>query len=222
LSVEFFFYLLAPLLVCRGIVLQAAVLLASVIFRFWLVHLLGRGVGEAWTYAFFPPNLCFFLAGSLGYVFYKHFRPRLEATLPSYRWTFYLFAAFFVTYNRLPKAHELYLVFIPLVCLMVPVLFCATRKNRVDRLIGELSFPFYLIHEHILIYMKSIFVSIKSSYADHLPVLYAPCCAFTTLLLAWLFYRFIETRTERYREGLFRRFSDKPSALDPDRLKATV
>jgi peptidoglycan/LPS O-acetylase OafA/YrhL len=70
--------------------------------------------------------------------------------------------------------------------------------------------------------MKSIFVSINHGFEDHLPLLYAPCCAFTTLLLAWLFYRFIETRTERYRESLFRRFRDEPSALDPDKLRGAA
>jgi peptidoglycan/LPS O-acetylase OafA/YrhL len=222
LSVEFFFYLLAPLLVCRTVLVQAAVLLASVALRLWLAHVLGHADGDAWTYAFFPPNLGFFLAGSLGYVFYRNFRPRLEEELPKYRWTFYLFAAFVATYNRLPFAHELGFVFIPLVALMVPVLFCAFRKNRVDRLIGELSYPFYLIHEHVLIYMKSVFVSINRGFEDHLPLLYAPCCAVTTLLLAWLFYRFVETRTERFRESLFRRFRDEPSALDPDKLRGAA
>jgi peptidoglycan/LPS O-acetylase OafA/YrhL len=222
LSVEFFFYLLAPLLVCRTVVFQAGMLLASLALRMWLGHTLGHAEGDAWTYTFFPPNLCFFLAGSLGYVFYMNFRPRLEAGLPKHRWTFYVFAVFIAAYNRLPFAHDLAVVLIPLVCLMVPVLFCATRKNRIDRLIGELSYPFYLIHEHVLIYMKSVFVSLFRSPEDHLPVLYAPCCAFTTLLLAWLFYRLIETRTERYRENLFRRFRDQPSALDPDKLRATA
>jgi len=200
LGVEFCFYLLAPFLVCRSAKLQASVLLGSVALRFVLVYLFGDKT--PWTYTFFPPNLCFFMAGSLGYLFYKQYRARMEAALPSYRWTFFLFAVFVVTYNRLPMAHQLYLVLIPLVCVMVPTLFAATRNNHLDRLIGELSYPFYLIHEHVLIYMNSLF-------ANRAQWIYAPFCVALTLLLSYLFYRFIELRTERYREGLYKKAKNK-------------
>jgi peptidoglycan/LPS O-acetylase OafA/YrhL len=226
LGVEFAFYLIAPWLVCRPVAVQAAALIASWAFRSWISHAFGTPWSlfpdNPWAYTFFPPNLGFFLAGSIGYVFYRTYKVQLAAKLPSYQWTFYPFAVFVATYSRLPASNYLFLALIPIVCVMVPVLFAATRNNLRDRLIGELSYPFYLIHEHILFYLKSIFVAINPKNEGHLPFYYAPACVLITLGLAWLFYRFIETRTERYREKLFQRFRQIPSALDPDQWKATA
>jgi len=209
LGVEFCFYLLAPFLVCRSAKLQIAVLLVSVASRFALTYLLGEKT--PWNYTFFPPNLCFFMAGSIGYLFYKQYRTRIETAVRSYPWTLFIFAAFVVTYDRLPMAHQLYVVLIPLVCLMVPVLFAATRNNHTDRLIGELSYPFYLIHEHVLIYMQALF-------AHRAQWIYAPFCVALTLLMAYLFYRFIETKTERYREGLYEKARNKKLLLEKTAL----
>jgi peptidoglycan/LPS O-acetylase OafA/YrhL len=210
LGVELSFYILAPLLVCRSARLQTSVLLASLVLRCLVPYLIeGKplgsyvlGSGTPWTYVFFPSNLCFFLAGSLGYLFYRRNRSWIEATLSSRKWILFLFGAFVVTYNRLPMTHLLYLIFIPIVCLMVPVLFAVTRNNHSDRLIGELSYPFYLIHEHVLFYMHNLF-------ADRAQWIYVPCCVALTMLLSYLFYRFIETKTEHYREGLYQRAKNK-------------
>jgi len=222
LGVELSFYLLAPLLVCRSAKLQVSVLLASLVFRCLLPYLLeGKtlwayvlGAGTPWTYIFFPTNLCFFLAGSLGYLFYKRNRSWIEATLPSHKWIFFVFGAFVVTYNRLPLSHQLYLILMPMVWLMVPLLFAATRTNHVDRLIGELSYPFYLIHEHVLFYMQGVF-------ANRAQWIYAPCCIALTMLLSYLFYRFIETKTEHYRESLYQRAKNKNLVPEKTPLAST-
>ena len=213
LSVEFCFYLLAPFIVCRGAGIQAGVLLASVALRYFFMHCLGDET--PWNYTFFPPNVAFFVAGSLGYLFYRKYRAQMEAALPSYKWIFFVFGAVVVTYNRLPFSHQLYLVLFPIVCVMVPLLFAVTRTNRVDRLIGELSYPFYLIHQHVLIYLFVLF-------NGHTQTFYAPACVILTTLLAYLFYRFIETRTEHYRERLYQKAKnqnlvskDAPLANDP-------
>jgi peptidoglycan/LPS O-acetylase OafA/YrhL len=205
LGVELCFYLIAPFLVCRSAKLQILVLLTSVASRWLLSSLLGQQT--PWNYVFFPSNLCFFLAGSIGYLFYKRYRARIEAAIPSYQWTFFIFALFVVTYNRLPKAEQLYVIMIPLVCLMVPLLFAATRNNRVDRLIGELSYPFYLIHLHLLWYMHILF-------ANRAQWIYAPACVALTMLLSYLFYRFIETKTEHYRESLYQKSKNKRLVLE--------
>ena len=91
LGVELAFYLLAPLLVCRSAMLQATVLLVSLALRcclpYWIegqslwTYLTSEGI--PWTYAFFPSNLCFFMAGSLGYLFYKQNRSRIDRGDPA-------------------------------------------------------------------------------------------------------------------------------------------
>ena len=206
LGVELAFYLYAPLLVCRSIKVQASVVLASLALRFLLADLIDgqslwaylQGEGTPWTYVFFPSNLCFFLAGSIGYQFYKRRRSWIEATVTSHKWIFLVFGVFVATYNRLPMSQYLYVILIPAVCVMVPMLFAATRNHHLDRLVGELSYPFYLIHLHVLLYMEILF-------AHRAQWIYAPTCVAVTLVLSWLFYRFVETRTEHYREGLYRK-----------------
>jgi peptidoglycan/LPS O-acetylase OafA/YrhL len=210
LGVELAFYLFAPFLVCRSIAVQASVLAASLVLRGFMPWLTEgdsfwsyvQGEGTPWTYVFFPSNLCFFLAGSIGYRFYKLNRPRIEQTLPSLKWVFILFAIFIATYDRLPGSRWLWVILVPLVCVMVPLLFAATRSHHLDRLVGELSYPFYLLHLHVLLYMQILFAG-KAQW------IFAPACVMVTLLLSYLFYRFIETRTEHFREELYRKAKKK-------------
>ena len=139
------------------------------------------------TYVFFPSNLCFFLAGSIGYQFYKRRREWIEVTVSSHKWIFLVFGVFVATYDRLPKSQYLYVILIPAVCVMVPMLFAATRSHHLDRLVGELSYPFYLIHLHVLLYMEIVF-------AHRVQWIFAPTCVTVTLVLSWVFYRFVERR----------------------------
>ncbi len=203
LAVELTFYVVAPFLVCRSAGVQLSFLSASLVLRVIFHYFFGRE--SHWIYLFGPSNLYFFMAGSLGYLFYKKYRPRTEAFALNYPWIFWIFAAFLVTYTRLPFAHQLYLVFLPLVFLMVPLLFAATRTNRIDRLIGELSYPFYLIHMQVLYLWDLLFAKQATAIAG-------PACVAATMLLAYLFYRYIEIRTEHFREGLYKRRKEKIEA----------
>lgn len=210
LGVELAFYVFAPFLVGRSLVVQVSILIASLVLRCFMPWLTAgqtfwtflQGEGTPWSYVFFPSNLCFFLAGSIGYRIYSLKRARIEKALPTLRWIFIPFALFVATFTRLPGSHWLWVVLIPLACVMVPLLFAATRNHHLDRLVGELSYPFYLIHLHVLLYMQRLFDG-KAQW------IYAPACIALTLLLSYLFYRFFETRTEHYREGLYRKAKER-------------
>ena len=79
---------------------------------------------------------------------------------------------------------------------MVPLLFASTRSNRRDRLIGELSYPYYLIHFHVVIAVEAV---LHENYNS----LFGPTCAGITLVLAYAFYHLVEVKSERFRENLF-------------------
>jgi peptidoglycan/LPS O-acetylase OafA/YrhL len=81
---------------------------------------------------------------------------------------------------------------------MVPLLFAYTHRNKTDRLIGELSYPYYLVHYHVIA-VAEFFLHEKYNS------LFGPLCAVVTLGLAWLLYQTIEIRTEHYRERLFQK-----------------
>ena len=139
------------------------------------------------------------MAGSLSYVIYKNYQARLKAIASSKPWIFLIFALLALDYCRFPHTRQLYLIWMPMVFIMVPMLFTLTSRNRLDRLIGELSYPCYLIHPHVLLF------TVPLLSAPRVQWLLGPVSFVLTLILCYLFYRFIETKTEHFREGLYQK-----------------
>ncbi len=197
LAVEFSFYVLAPFLVRRPARTQIIIFALCFLVRA-VIYLSLRQDAYHWIYCLFPPNLFFFMAGSLSYIIYKNYQPQLRA-LASKRWIFLIFGVLALDYCRFPYTRQLYLIWMPLVFIMVPLLFTLTSRNRTDRLIGELSYPCYLIHPHVLIFTLPLFAAPKVQW------LLGPVSFILTLIPCYLFYRLIETKTERFRENLYRK-----------------
>jgi peptidoglycan/LPS O-acetylase OafA/YrhL len=204
LAVEFCFYLLAPFIVRRPWQTQLIALALCAAVR--LGVLFAAPDGRLWSYALFAPNLFFFVAGSLAYAFYKRYHAQLRAVIAPRPWVLIPFVVLALDYCRFPLTRQLYLVWMPLVFVMVPILFALTSRSRVDRLIGELSYPCYLIHQHVLIFTKQVFLGTRNEW------LLGPVSIVLAVILSYLFYRFIEARTERFREKLYvKSVSYKPS-----------
>lgn len=198
LAVEFSFYVLAPFLVRRSTRTQITILALCFIIRA-VTFLTIPYDPYNWIYSWFPPNLFFFMAGSLSYVIYKNYHVQLKTIALSKPWIIGLFAILALDYCRFPQMRQLYLIWMPLVFIMVPLLFALTCKNRLDRYIGELSYPCYLIHPHVLLFTLPLLSAPRYQW------LMGPASFALTLLLSYLFYRFIETKTERFRENLYRK-----------------
>jgi peptidoglycan/LPS O-acetylase OafA/YrhL len=145
LGLEFYFYLLAPLVVRRGPIVIAAAIAGSLILR---IALLGAGFsGEPWTYRFFPSEIALFLTGSLGYYAYvsrsdaerKQVYRLLSVT------ALLLFASLaFSKWDGVSRLASLSLLCA--VIIGVPRLFELTRNMAWDRYLGELSYPLYICH----------------------------------------------------------------------------
>jgi len=210
LAVEFCFYVLAPFLVRRAARTQIVILALCFLVRAVMFYTIPYDAHH-WIYCLFPPNLFFFMAGSLGYIIYKNYQARLKSLASTKPWVVVAivapFAILALDYCRFPGTHQLYLVWLPLVFIMVPVLFTLTCRNRVDRLIGELSYPCYLIHPHVLMFTVPLFMTTRYEW------LLGPVSFVLTLILCCLFYRFIETKTERFREGLYQK--SKRASVEP-------
>jgi peptidoglycan/LPS O-acetylase OafA/YrhL len=211
LAVEFSFYVLAPFLVRRPVRAQLMILALCFMLRavtYWVVP----DDAYHWIFNLFPPNLFFFMAGSLSYVIYKNHQDRLRAIASSKPWIFVIFGLLALEYCRFPFTRQLYLVWMPLIFVMVPLLFAVTCRNRLDRLIGELSYPCYLIHAHVLM------LTIPLLSASRLQWLLGPVSVALTLILSYLFYQFIEARTERFRAGLYQ----KSHRASPEQTPSSV
>lgn len=151
LSSELLFYICAPFIV-RSPRRIAVVLLLSFCLRMAMIY--GLGVSSAvWGGRFFPMTLCVFLLGAGAY----HIGKALEGRLPLRR-AGIGFMAFFVGFSLWSLYAEgrilytsdydtlgfwvVYLVF----AAALPCVFALSRNWRWDRLIGDLSYPVYLVH----------------------------------------------------------------------------
>ena len=163
-GVELMFYLLVPLLTRLKNHWLAGVLVLSLAARFYTYYVIGWR-DDPWSYRFMPFELCFFIMGMLACRFWKNHRPALESSLG------FLSGAG----HRLMMARVLCVIglcFLLKVCVFVaskwvdrgsatllfnfcwmallPVLFTMSRADRIDREVGELSYPIYLIHYFII------------------------------------------------------------------------
>ena len=200
LALEMMFYVIAPFIVRWPAWPQILVFLASVILRvttYWMID----PTEHPWHMEhFFPYELAFFMAGSIGYQIYRHKKvllQRLEGFTSWFRWVFF---AFIIVYSRLPgTSYQRESILMPLLFLMIPLLFFHTKNNSRDRLIGELSYPFYLIHSLILFLMRPWVPLYFPSILEG--PLYAVMCVGS----AYLIYRNIDEKIDTYRHRLFER-----------------
>ena len=212
LSVEFLFYLIAPFLVRRSWRVQLAIFAACAGVRaatYFLVKYFAQQDAYHWIYCLFAPNLFFFMAGSLAYVIYRTYREQLRAFAMSKPWILLPFVVLGLDYCRFPHWRDLYLLWMPLVFVTIPLLFALTSRSRMDRLIGEMSYPCYLIHPHVLMATLPLLRGSKQEW------LIGPLSFAITLTICVLFYRFVESKTERFRESLYRKAHPKDYIQPP-------
>jgi peptidoglycan/LPS O-acetylase OafA/YrhL len=165
LSSEIFFYALAPFVV-RSPLRLVAVLAISLAIRFGLVS--AGWTGGFWSYWFIPSTMCMFTLGSLSYFIYRR--------IAGWRWSVLIgrsALAFMIGWLvglsllygiALPKGNVnsldeprfwiAYLTF----AAVLPFVFCATKRVAVDRMIGDLSYPLYLVHGLVLGFIYNWFL----------------------------------------------------------------
>lgn len=161
-GVELTFYALAPYLNrlrSRWLVFIALAALAARLFAYWRMGL----AHDPWDYRFFPFEMSLFLFGMLGYRLYK----RTTVPQPSQRFRCnskcsYLLGAFILLLllyvharavgilSRIMGPEIGVLVTYPFWALGIPVLFFAFENQKSDRIIGELSYPIYLLQNIVI------------------------------------------------------------------------
>ncbi len=148
-SLELMFYLLCPLLLklqTRWLIVLA---LAGIAARM-AAYELGAS-SSLWTDTFFPFELSFFIAGTLAFRAYsrdRYFRSRAVAIVP------YIAVAVTPLLTALQPLSPVYglpdyyysMAMIAVVAICLPTTFNYFRRSRLDAVIGELSYPLYVIH----------------------------------------------------------------------------
>jgi peptidoglycan/LPS O-acetylase OafA/YrhL len=204
LVAEATFYLIAPFIVCSARRTTVA-LVATLALRFFFMTILGQRSG-IWGYFFFPGAACMFILGSAAYHAHK-FMPRPDLH-PIAGWVALTgFATWFgtlVSTNNvvmaspadwsidLPKFWVLYLLF----AASVPFIFEATKNVKIDREIGEISYPLYVVHGLVvgLVYFR--WSGPQGSVPD------AWAAVTLSIFAAYIMRQFVETPIERWRNRI--------------------
>jgi peptidoglycan/LPS O-acetylase OafA/YrhL len=142
LSLELMFYLLAPFLNRLKNKYLLLIMSLSLGLRFFLYS---RGLNhDPWNYRFFPNEIVFFLAGILMYRIYRFIKNKSFKFISFYSFFFYF--SYLIFYQFLPHERTKQLVLFILSFIFIPFIFNLFKNNKVDRFIGELSFPVYVSH----------------------------------------------------------------------------
>jgi peptidoglycan/LPS O-acetylase OafA/YrhL len=142
IATEIAFYALAPFIVTRGRWIALLALAAGLAARACLL-----GVPyDPWRYYLTPAVLCFFLLGHLMQIA----RPPHWVTVGAAVGLAACLAAFDLVREADIDGWRYWMVYL-LFAAILPVLFEATRTNRFDQVLGDLSYPVYLVHVPVIV-----------------------------------------------------------------------
>lgn len=207
LAEELVFYAIAPFVVfsVRRIVVLLFVSLVVRVFFLWQDTSFPPIV---WGYWFFPSTLSFFCLGSLSYFGYQtmsSFSERRQELLANIAGLaigliFLMWIAVTIRGGKgiLYEGNHYdsinHWIFYVCVTVAIPFVFLATKNWRFDRLLGELSYPLYLVHGFVIGIVLSS-GALKSPGNLWTEIIIIGCSVGTASLI----YMFIEEPIDRFR-----------------------
>lgn len=194
LSIELLFYLLAPLFIRRKTIFIIILLLLSISVRV-IIYSLGFH-HEPWTNKFFPTELAFFLAGILAFRMYQK---KLFFKIKRMEFIIFYIALVLLTlvYDMLPKIsgiiNPMQLLYFIFFFTITPLIFGFLKNNKLDRFIGELSYPIYISHIFIFLVIRNLNITKNPNTNSLLSIV-------STILFSILLYVSIIKPVEKYRK----------------------
>ena len=185
LGLELSFYLVAPFFIARSSLVVASVVAGSCLLRFAIFPWCGVEA-ERLGYRFFLFEIVFFCFGGLAYKLYAWERFRSLGGRVHGAVVLALAVPFLSFAWDVPEA-----VRYVALALCIPSLFLLTRDSRLDRFVGELSYPIYISHILVL-YALTQYTTVD----DELPGVVL------TLVLSVLLYVFVERQAEERRKRI--------------------
>ncbi len=190
IGLELFFYLICPFFLRKKNKTIIALFIISVMIKIIIKKVLLLDDGN-WTFRFFPSELMFFLIGYFSYTIYKKYQDKLQFKI-SYTFPFITIAILFLLWFA-PLIYSLkYLLFIIIMAMSVPVLFSNYKRNKIDRIIGELSYPMYISYSLVIMIVSCI--SLKTSEN-------ALIISLSTIILSTILYFMIIRKLEVYKKN---------------------
>ena len=195
LGLEIVFYIVIPFLIHRK-KLMLFLVFCSLGLRLYFLKI-GIGLLDPWVYRFFPTELLFFL---LGVIAHQNWAPRLTKIPVSLRnkTSKLLLSAliiYFLAFPYLEKyANVRPILLFALILFSLPFLFEFQRKNRLDNLLGQLSYPIYLWHLLVITFIGGAVEKLHGhQYLRFLAILSV------TLTLSWLSLLIVDSRVNQVR-----------------------
>jgi len=216
-ALELSFYLMVPWLAKLSAPKLFGLLLCSVVARVIGYEFLGLNTSP-WIYRFFPFELALFLAGMLAYRFYSWGLAPLLMKERDYRirtpilWVITIMmlvvhAVFFASLKTVLGFHYSYWVSYVIWPFIIALLFLLSKADVVDRHVGELSYPIYLIH---FVMNGLVWVSIWKcgiSIAALPKWIYPTTCALVSVVSSALVYVFVLIPFEKWRGAFSKRIA---------------
>jgi peptidoglycan/LPS O-acetylase OafA/YrhL len=145
LGIELGFYALAPFILRKGWTVLLGCLVGSLVLR---VALAVAGLrDDPWSYRFFPSELATFLAGSVAYRIYRMYQSKLTGRPWLGRTVTLLILAVIACVGSVRLGgRQQQLLSVAVVASGLPFLAAASRSSRIDRFVGNLSYPIYICH----------------------------------------------------------------------------
>lgn len=163
LSLELYFYLLAPWIVRRRAQTVIVLAILSLAVRMLLIHIGLRD--DPWNYRFFPSELLFFLLGVLSFKLWRRYDfshiPRFISIL-----VLVSLVLFTIFYSNHPVVFQDVIYFAFLV-IAIPCIFTLCKDMVFDRYLSEISYTLYLSHLFILTFIDNV----------HLPIIVSRSCS---------------------------------------------
>lgn len=212
LALELYFYLLVPFLSKRSTRTLIAIILAASCAR--VATYLGGLAADPWVYRFFPFEIALFLCGMLAHRFYqrtdwKNFNPKALSIIG---WTS---VVLFVFSAPLRPPPSIMFFFSMLWACTIPFIFELTHRSTIDRMIGELSYPVYLVHlplqTHVLPWLKRLPVLNKTPGI----IVLSAISILAAILIWWLIDRPVDNWRHRMLTRSARRSTGDLKAATP-------
>ncbi|MEO0644775.1 MAG: acyltransferase [Cyanobacteria bacterium J06650_10] len=209
LGVEVTFYLISPFLVRRKNWVVVAIIVASIGLKAFVYFHLGYR-HDPWTYRFFPTELGLFLFGTISYRLYKTCKKRGFLTKKKNCTVSIVFLSTLFLYQFLPFK-EGYFVhiqdssFLILAGISLPFIFEFSKVSKLDRRIGELSYPIYLSHLWII----SVVLPVLNGY--DLTMYLGEITVLLSIVTSYILIKTISDPIEKVRQHRIRRSKYKSS-----------
>lgn len=200
LSIEIFFYLIAPFILLRRAVATTLLLLASC-----LAHIMPLYFDlpfTPWTDRLFPTVIVYFLFGHISY--------KLYLTIKRQKFTYYsayislVLISLICFFYSFINIHELIKnnAFLVIIIISLPLVFHATKNSKYDILIASTSYPIYVSHIFIISFWGGI-ISVFSVHTEHDNLI----MLILTLLFSAFLATCVEKKIDHFRQQFYRKYA---------------